>query len=267
MDITADAAEPKEVIVSKSASSETQPREAVTASAIPSAAVQPRDRGVEETNKIPEKPAGNPATVISVSGGENAKELVRPVDLSGKTDMTVVEEANSAAIHDLNEQSAAVTDRICRHIKAMTIDMVNNGHVIKLYLPNAYTASCPCVVFTSDMLEKDTDMRVYETDLEPMKKVILAAARSHFGDRGIGIDLKIIDGVHVPFFMCPHGHVKVSVYNSNWREEMRSVRVYYKEEPVDADAVKYLRVVEGVCQKKVRNLDEESAAKSKNLKK
>jgi hypothetical protein len=264
MDITADAG-PKEVAVSEAGSGVV--RETVVASVVSSEPVQPRDRGMEETNKIPEKPAGNPAPVISVSGGENAKELVRPVDLSGKTDMTVVEEANSAAMHDLNEQSAAVTDRICRHIKAMTMDMVNNGHVIKLYLPNGYTASCPCIVFTSDMLEKDTDMRVYETDLEPMKKVILAAARAHLGDRGVGVDLKIKDGVHIPFLMSPHGHVKVSVYNANWREEMRSVRVYYKEEPVDAEAVKYLRVVEGVCQKKVRNLDEESAAKNKNLKK
>lgn len=265
MDITADAAEPKKVAVSDSGSGVV--RETVVASAVSSEPVQPRDRVVEETNKIPEKPAGNPATVISVSGGENAKELVRLVDLAGRTDMMVVEQANSAAMHDLNEQSAAVTERICRHIKAMTIEMINNGHVINLHLPNGFTASCPCVVFTSDMLEKDADMRVYETDLQPMQRVILATARAHLGDRGIGIDLKIKDGVHIPFLMSPHGHVKVSVYNANWREEMRSVRVYYKEEPVDAEAVKYLRVVEGVCQKKVRNLDEESAVKTKNLKK
>lgn len=185
----------------------------------------------------------------------------------GRTDMKVVEDANSAAVHELSEQAAAVTDRICRHIKAMNMDMVNNGHLETIAHLKAGTFISPGVRFTSNMLEKDADMRVYETDLVAMEKVILAAARSHLGDRGVDVRLKIIDGVHIPFLMSPHGNVEVGIFNFNWREEWRPVRTYYKQEPVDPEAIKYLRVVEGVCQKKVRNLDDESAAKKQPIKK
>lgn len=186
---------------------------------------------------------------------------VRPTDLSGRTDMKVIEEANSAAMHGLQPEVAYVVEKICDHIKRMTLEMIDNGKLYRISFKDLPAADCPGVEFGSDLLDKEADMRVFETDIPVMRAIVLAAARIHFDERGIQVDMKIKDGVHIPYLMSPHGHVNVMICNSNWRERYEYVRFYHKREPFDKSASDYYKVIERLYNGKIVNLDKEKAAK------